>query len=196
VIAELEKSCAFDPDRLSSEQATQWLGRAELGRSAPLSCHTPIEQSCVYDPCWNSEQDTCRPRCAKRCTSCGQECASGCEQCKAACQDTACRHACAERCASCRQDCLRSRDRCTTGTCSSEYRQCRRKQKADWLRNDCKAVCQQYLACQRPCIRKHERKGDSYEACTKPCEPKELRGCKMIFCGGNFGMGIDPTSAP
>lgn len=196
VIAELKKSCAFDPDKLKGEERKQWLGSdfGEGSRSI-MSCYTGIEQSCVYDPCFESDQRDCRPRCAKTCHDCSDTCGKTCESCKAACQKgpagAACLSACATTCATCHETCVRTRDRCHTGTCTEEYKQCHKKLRADWKRKNCRAVCNQYFACQNPCIKKHDKKGDAYEACTKPCEPKDKKGCNLMFCGGAYGMGID-----
>jgi hypothetical protein len=194
VLAEIEKSCAFDPDELKGEERKKWTGTLYPGSHNIMSCYTGFDQSCVYDPCWDVETRECQPRCNDGCRSCGKECRAACESCKSGCKDDACRKGCARTCADCHERCVRTRDRCATGTCAEGYRACRLKLKSDWRRNGCKELCQKYLACQKPCIKKHEAKGDSYEACTKPCEPKNLRGCQMTFCGGNFGMGVDPEA--
>lgn len=193
VIDELEKNCAFDPDRLTPEQSAVWFDPNETNA---LSCQVGFDQSCVYDPCFTDTEDRCKPRCAKQCRSCGAACATACETCKRACkpEDKDCRRRCATTCATCRQACVRTLDRCSTGTCTNEYKACRSKLKADWQNNRCVEVCRVYADCQRPCLRKHEKKGDGYEACTKPCyPPKEQRnGCNMLLCPGDFSMGIDP----
>lgn len=196
VIAELAKNCAFDPDAIPYEQRKQWTGELYPGKRSPLSCALSFDQSCVYDPCYDEETRECRPRCAKSCHDCGTACAATCETCKRACSDDNCRIACAKSCASCREGCVRTRDRCATGTCTEQFKQCRQKLKDDWLRKGCANVCRAYLRCQKPCISKHDKAGDAYEACTKPCEPKDNKGCNFQFCGGNFGMGINPTEWP
>jgi hypothetical protein len=201
VIAELEKSCAFDPDKLSSDERAAWF---KPGHSSAMSCQGELDQSCVYDPCYIKEERSCKPRCVSQCKSCGAACATTCETCKQTCKgqgkspsdEAACRLGCATSCGACHQTCVRSRDRCSTGTCSSEYRACRSKLKAEWQGNGCPEVCRVYLSCQRPCLRKHEKKGDGWEACTKPCyPPKDQRnGCDLLLCSGSeFSMGIDPA---
>jgi hypothetical protein len=192
VIAELVKDCKFDPDTLTEDQRKPWNKNSYPGSRSALSCKLGFEQSCVYDPCFDKERSDCRPKCAKSCSDCGTQCADACATCKASCHDDACKTACATQCASCRQDCVRVRDRCSTGTCTNQYRQCRKKLKSDWLGNNCPEVCRALMRCQKPCLRKHPDGVDSLDSCDKPCRPKDTHGCNVNFCGGAFGMGIDP----
>lgn len=188
VVRELEKSCAFDPDKIKdADEKARWLGPIEMGESSPLSCQAAFDQSCVYDPCWTQQEDKCKPACTKACLSCGAACVAPCEACKQACTDGACKTRCAQQCAACHETCVRQNDRCSTGTCTEEYKRCGVDLKKSWKKNNCKQVCRTYTTCAERCG------GDDYpdEKCQKRCKPKADRGCDLALCQWKFGMGID-----
>lgn len=197
VLAELQKGCHFDPDSLPEAQRSKWLGERGPGESSPLSCEAEFDQSCVYDPCFDSAERSCKPRCTSACKQCGQDCATSCESCRERCNDEACTAACARSCATCREGCVRQRDRCATGTCTEAYKACRTKLRSDWRKNECGQVCRSYVSCERRCLAR--RKGDNEDAfslCAKPCRKSiKSRGCDLSLCqGSQFSMGIDPEA--
>lgn len=202
IVAELAKDCAFNPDELKGARREEWLGPPQMGSSSPLSCSAAFEQSCTYDPCFEEQQTQCHPRCGSTCRQCGKGCATKCESCKSQCKDkdkdkdAACRMSCARSCATCHEGCVRQRDRCATGSCTAEYRQCRLKLKSSWAAKGCPKVCRGYLQCQERCAAKIQDHSQVYDKCVKPCQPADKKGCDIALCGGEFGMGIDPTKYP
>jgi hypothetical protein len=195
VLAELVKSCAFEPDSLPEADRQKWLGVQDEGNAdSPLSCSASMEQSCVYDPCHDEQSSKCNPRCESKCRSCGKSCAARCETCKTPCQDDACRMACASKCASCRESCVRRRDRCATGTCTEEYKKCRVKLRDEWEANGCAEICKTIEDCKSACEEKNQ-KAKRQKDCDKACPaPKGGGKCDMNLCSGEGGMGIDPSS--
>lgn len=195
VLAELAKNCAFDPESLPASERKQWLGEHEEGDAdSPLSCTASMEQSCIYDPCYDEQSSQCNPRCESTCKSCGKACASQCETCKTPCQDDACLMACANKCASCHESCVRKRDRCATGTCTEEYKKCRVKLRDAWTANGCTEICDKHTACKTACEAKNES-AKKQKDCDKACAaPKSAAKCNLLLCKNDQSMGIDPTS--
>lgn len=176
VIAELIKSCAFDPDKLEGEAVIKWLGDLADDETSPLSCSAVMEQSCVFDPCFSTQEEECKPRCTKKCHGCGKRCVTACEACKRNCQDDACRMDCAKQCATCREECVRQRDRCATGTCTQEYKHCRKKLRAEWTSKGCPKICKDRQECLDRCQKKDGKD------CTSKCDPSDEKGCDLLMC--------------
>jgi hypothetical protein len=186
VLAELAKSCAFNPDKLKKSARAKWTGDLSDGGTSVMSCDAGYEQSCVPDPCNDDMNNKCRPRCQKSCTSCGTACVTTCETCKSGCTDEACRQSCARGCAECRQECVRQRDRCATGTCSAQYKECDRKRKAAWKRNNCPKVCSDFKECKERCEKKPAKPGSPPD-CEDECKPSSGK-CNLVFCDeGEWG---------
>lgn len=188
VLRELTKSCAFDPDDLPPAQRGRWIGELDADDESPLSCNVAMEQSCVYDPCFEEEEEACKPACTKTCQGCGKGCAARCEECKGGCKDDACRKACARGCGKCREACVRTRDRCATATCTAQYKVCRQKLRTSWRKNRCPQKCKTFQACEARCSKK---KGPAETACSEACK-QAVTGCNTQLCPDEDGMGIDP----
>ncbi len=152
-----------------------------------LSCALGFEQSCAYDPCFETDQSTCKPKCKKGCDGCAAACVSGCEGCKKKCGDDACRAACGDSCGECRQACLVAKDRCTTGTCAGEYTACRKKLGEAWRKSSCAKACPVYTECSDAC-----RQGTDEEKCREGCKKKMGSGCSPSFLTMCI-MGSAPT---
>ena len=155
-IAELTRSCSFDPSKVPNAP-----------RRGSLSCAFTFEQSCVPDPCLEEAREKCQGACADTCRGCGDACVGQCESCKQGCKDDACARACAESCGRCRQECMTARDRCGTGHCEEVYDACRVKIVGEWLAKGCDAACAPMQRCQESCG------DDAYsEACNEKCSKK------------------------
>jgi hypothetical protein len=185
------KSCAFDPDRLPEAERERWTGLLLSGESSVMTCRAAFEQTCVNDPCLIDQEDRCKTRCRSTCQGCGGRCIKTCDRCKRACQDDACRLRCAEGCATCRETCVRQRDRCASGTCTTAYKQCRTRLRAEWLRKGCKAICTSYTSCLEAC---RGGGGTTDERCQKQCRQARTQGCNLDLCPAS--AGFDPGAAP
>lgn len=145
-------------------------------RESPLACGLDFEQSCVADPCFDDDQERCKPACVKTCQACGDGCASTCESCKAGCADDACRRACAARCGECHAACLREEDRCKTGTCGQAFAACHARLGAEWRRGGCTAECERVYDCAAACEDKNP-----LGPCATACATKHMRRCPKRF---------------
>jgi hypothetical protein len=172
----LTKDCAWEPPVTSSAD-----------EPSPLACSLELEQSCLPDPCFDDDQQTCKPACKKACGDCAATCTKDCQSCKHLCADEGCRHACAATCGSCRQACLSVKDRCASGTCGQAYSACRKKLTEDWKRSTCKVVCPRVSQCAIAC-----RTDDNVEKCTAGCRKRLMAGCPERFLGMCL-VGADPT---
>ena len=165
----LTKSCSFAPPPAPDSDSPD-----------ALSCALPMEQSCVYDPCFNKTQD-CQGKCVDTCTSCGTACASSCDGCKSKCTDDACRRACATTCGSCRQDCLGARDKCSTAGCAAVGGDaCYAAEKKAWKANGCTGICAKYNACAEKCT--HNADDSTWDACRTKCGTSLGKKCDFSYC--------------
>jgi hypothetical protein len=145
VVAELTKSCRFEPPKPD-----------DTYEASPLSCEAGMfGQSCAYDPCFNDNQDKCKPKCKRACDSCAAKCTDACESCKRPCKDEDCKKACATTCGACRQECVAANDRCISGTCGEEYDECRNRWRAHYKKSKCAAACPTFKECFNGCTSDH-----------------------------------------
>ncbi|HET9933680.1 MAG TPA: hypothetical protein VFQ35_23405 [Polyangiaceae bacterium] len=186
VVAALALDCNFKPAAPAPDEP----------EPSPLSCASGLyEQSCIYDPCYSTNQGECAPRCQKACDACSEQCSAGCGRCKARCTDDACRHECATACASCKQECLATKDRCATGTCGAEYKACIEQLTKRWVASGCEKTCKAYRDCTDKCqagpacTSSEDEKACS--TCTDRCAGQVKRGCPKEFvemCLFNGGL--------
>ena len=191
IVAALARDCAWDPSK-DPERASLYKAEGPGDSVDPLLCELEMDQSCVYDPCYQTQEETCKPRCTTTCTSCKTTCKTGCETCKKGCTDASCQKTCATSCAACQQECVQSRDRCATGACTEEYKTCRKDLREGWKRNGCAKICQAYNRCQTRCQKDNEGKEKTWEICKK-CAPKKT-ACNVNLCPGDYSNGINPES--
>ncbi len=192
MIAALREDCAFDPLRLSKDRQTEIFGNGWSANA--LMCRGATDdQSCVYDPCFEGAESTCKSDCSKECDSCDDACVSSCFACKANCTDDVCRNACAPTCAQCKQSCLTKEDRCRTGKCGQAYADCRKKLDRDWVSQGCAQKCIRYEPCRDACFEKLEHGASpdfDAKGCIESCKSSLNTSCNLGLCGGKFGMGI------
>jgi hypothetical protein len=179
VVANLERDCKWEPAKAN-----------EGPPESPLACALEFEQSCAPDPCFDADQNTCKPACLKACSTCSSGCTSKCESCKRACKDDACKHDCAASCATCRDSCIREHDRCKSGKCGQAYTACHAKMAERWNKGGCSAACDVLNECQNKCDEAPHTPG----ACTKKCLAKFEPKCPPPF-GEMCLFGARPTGA-
>ena len=193
IVDRLRENCGFDPRKLSDAQKEELFGN--LYGATELTCiGTGFDQSCVYDPCFETDERTCKTGCLKDCTTCDDACVSSCFACKANCGDDECRNACAPTCAECKQSCVASQDRCRSGKCGQAYADCRKKLSSDWKTQHCEAVCAHYSPCRTGCFEQQDRsKNDNYDlsGCLSKCAPATPTTCDLGLCSGKYSMGIE-----
>ncbi len=190
IVDALARDCAWDPTQ-DPERARLYKVEGEGDAVDPLLCELEFDQSCSYDPCYETEQEKCEPRCTAACTSCKTTCKSSCETCKKGCADAACQKTCAVSCAACQQACVQTRDRCATGACAEEYKTCRKNLKQGWKRNHCAKFCPSYMRCQMKCTEENKEKEKYWEICEKKCAPLN-KACNPRLCPNQ--VAIDPES--
>lgn len=159
---------------------------ADQPEPSPLSCSSGLyEQSCIYDPCYATDQSQCKPRCEKSCDACSDQCSAGCGRCKARCTDDACRRECAATCANCKQGCLGTKDRCATGTCGAQYKACTELLTKRWNSSGCAKTCKAYQECTGKCQEGPACQSSSdlkaCDACSERCAAQVRRGCPQEF---------------
>lgn len=187
VVAQLAEDCGFDPMKVPEQRREEVFGSPYVPTS--LMCGGDVDQSCVYDPCFEGVESDCKSSCKKTCSSCDAKCTNDCFACKAQCQDDACRRACAPTCAACKQGCLTTEDSCRTGQCADAYRKCRVKLSHDWKANGCAATCATYTPCRDACFERSEATpGFDSHACTEKCKAKLKSPCDLDLCGGKWSM--------
>jgi hypothetical protein len=131
-----------------------------------------FDQSCAYDPCFDENQEKCKPKCRSACDACSAQCATACDGCKASCKDDDCKKACATTCGKCRQECVVANDRCASGTCLDSYKECRAKWKDRYQKSKCPGACDKFKACSEACP------NDSHYAdCSRGCRAKMTTAC-------------------
>jgi hypothetical protein len=193
LVDKLRDDCAFDPNKLSVDQKEDLFGNAYA--ATELTClGSGFDQSCVYDPCFENAERTCKQGCMKDCGTCDDACVSSCFACKATCGDDECRNACAPTCASCKQSCVIEQDRCRSGKCGQAYADCRKKLSSDWKTQHCEAVCAQFTPCKNACYDKmmaDKSGGFDNQACMGKCEITLKTSCDLALCPGRYSMGID-----
>jgi hypothetical protein len=171
VVVELATSCRFAPPKATT-----------VGEISPLSCEAGMfDQSCVYDPCFNDNQDKCKPKCKSACDACATHCTSACETCKKPCKDDDCKMACATTCGACRQECLKEKDHCISGTCAAQYERCHTDWRARYFKSACPAACPKFRTCFDACT----STGDYDAACVDKCRAKARPACPgdlLILC--------------
>jgi hypothetical protein len=174
VIAQLTASCQFAPPRPENEL-----------EESPLSCGAwEFEQSCLYDPCFDEEQQKCKPNCKRSCETCAAKCTGACEACKKPCQDDSCKRACATTCGACRQECLTEKDRCVTGTCAEGYTTCKERWEKRYEKSKCPAACPQFKACLDKCP------PEPHWDCAEKCRERVRAACPrdlMTLCEAGGG---------
>ena len=159
---------------------------ADEPEPSPLSCASGLyEQSCIYDPCYATDQSQCKPRCEKACGACSDQCSTTCGRCKARCSDDGCRRACAATCANCKQECLATKDRCATGTCGTEYKACTELLTKRWNSSGCAKTCKTYQECTTKCQEAPACQASTdqkaCDGCTERCAAQVKRGCPREF---------------
>ncbi|MEO7111311.1 MAG: hypothetical protein ABI183_12805 [Polyangiaceae bacterium] len=193
IVDRLRENCAFDPRKLSDAQKEELFGN-RFGATELTCLGSGFDQSCVYDPCFETDERTCKAGCLNDCTSCDDTCVSSCFACKANCGDDACRNACAPTCASCKQTCVANQDGCRSGKCGQAYADCRKKLGSDWKTQNCEAVCAQYTPCKNACYDKMMAdKSGSFDgpACDGKCKAPLKTSCDLALCPGRYSMGMD-----
>jgi hypothetical protein len=192
VVDRLADDCRFDPDTLPNAEQEKWgVSGGDDPESPAMTCTTPLEQSCVDDPCYEGPQGAiaCTQACTQDCRGCGKACALDCHTCKHTCKDRACRVACAQACAACHETCVRNRDRCSTGGCEPAYKGCWVAIAADWTKKGCAAVCKPFAACVDKCVKRAQQEPH----CDDKCMPKDTRGCNLgYYCERSGADTLDP----
>ena len=157
-VAELAKSCRFDPDKFTEEKDRQLWGMPPRPQGpeddmalTPFTCRAEFSQNCSPLGCMPGIERRCNGSCGDQCDTCATSCVASCETCKPRCQNNVCRQDCAKSCATCRQDCVRKRDRCMTGECPATERVECDKKKADWEKSDGPAKCAALADCNVRC---------------------------------------------
>lgn len=180
VVAELAATCRWSPP-------------PDDGDPGPLSCAAEMEQSCVYDPCFEETESQCKGACRSTCETCDARCGAACAPCAATCKDEPCRVACARETAACRQGCLETKDRCASAGCQAAYEACNRKLLTDWKAGGCDAACGTYRACTEGCLGRE----DDPTACFARCKARVGRRCpgRLLEMCGPMGSG-PPGSIP
>lgn len=193
IVEKLREDCGFDPRKLSNAQKEELFGNTYAPNQ--LTClGEGFDQSCAYDPCFETAERTCKSGCLKDCDTCDDACVTGCFACKANCSDDVCRAACAPTCAECKQSCVTKQDDCRSGKCGQAYADCRKKLSSDWKTQNCEAVCARYAPCKNACYDKMMAdKTDSFDnhACLSKCEIPLKTSCDLGLCAGRYSMGID-----
>ena len=194
IVDKLRADCGFDPRKMSDAQKEELFGN--LYGANQLTCSgNAMDQSCVYDPCFEGDLHDCRSTCLSTCDSCDANCTGSCFACKANCKDDACRNACAPTCAQCKQTCITEQDRCRSGKCGQVYGDCRKRLSASWKAQNCSAVCTQYEPCRESCFDRldTDKSGNfDHKACIEKCKAPLKTSCDLGLCGGKSGMGIEP----
>jgi hypothetical protein len=192
LVDKLRDDCGFDPRKLNDAQKEELFGN-RYGATELTCLGNGFDQSCVYDPCFETAGRTCTEGCLKDCGTCDDKCVSSCFACKANCGDDECRNACAPTCAECKQSCITSQDRCRSGKCGQAYMDCRRKLSSDWKSQNCTAICAQFTPCKNVCYDKMlaDKSGDfDNNACLNRCKAPLKTSCDLGLCAGKYGMGI------
>jgi hypothetical protein len=181
VVAELAKDCAYQPP-----------DHDEMNPSE-LSCKSGLfGQSCVADPCFDEDQQDCKPSCEKACNGCAGQCITACKACKKPCKDDDCKRTCAVTCGQCRQACLTAKDRCSTGTCGQAYSACSKRLQAEWKNSGCRSGCAAYYTCFEDCTRSEHDSTPCIDRCRKPL----LRVCPAPLARMCVLNGGGPTDVP